>query len=48
MIITVNLGEKTYDVVIEKGVFARAEKELNLNRRVLIVSDDGGVEVVEG
>lgn len=41
MIITVNLGEKTYDVVIEKGVFARAEKELSLNRRVLIVSDDG-------
>ena len=41
MIIPVNLGEKSYDVVIEKGVFARAEKELKLDRRVLIVSDDG-------
>ena len=41
MVNTVHLGEKTYDVVIEKGVFKRAEKELNLNRRVLIVSDEG-------
>lgn len=41
MVNTVHLGEKTYDVVIEKGVFKRAEKELNLNRKVLIVSDEG-------
>lgn len=37
----INLGENSYDVIVEGGVFQRAEKELNLNRRVLIVSDSG-------
>lgn len=41
MIIPVNLGEKSYSVIIEKGIFNRADEELNLNRRVLIVTDDG-------
>lgn len=41
MFVKVNLGEKSYDVAIEKGIFNRAEKELNLSRKVLIVSDDG-------
>ncbi|MBR5646127.1 MAG: 3-dehydroquinate synthase [Treponema sp.] len=40
-IVKVNLNENSYDVLIEKGCFERAEKELNLNRKVLIVSDDG-------
>lgn len=41
MSVRVNLGEKSYDVVIEKGVFKKAENLLNLERKVLIVSDDG-------
>lgn len=41
MSVRVNLGEKSYDVVIEKGVFKKAESLLNLERKVLIVSDDG-------
>ena len=41
MTVNVNLGEKSYDVIIEKGVFDRAGEELNLNRRVLIVTDSG-------
>lgn len=41
MIVHVNLGEDSYDVVIEQGVLQRAEKELNLNRKVLVVSDSG-------
>lgn len=38
-IVKVNLKENSYDVVIEKGIFKKAEEELNLNRKVLIVSD---------
>ena len=41
MIVHINLGADSYDVVIEQGVLARAEKELNLNRRVLVVTDKG-------
>ena len=41
MIIPVKLGERSYDVVIQKGIFNSAEKELKLNRKVLIVTDDG-------
>ncbi len=41
MIIPVKLGERSYDVVIEKGIFNSAEKELKLKRKVLIVTDDG-------
>lgn len=41
MSVKVNLGEKSYDVVIEKGVFKKAENLLNLDRKVLVVSDDG-------
>ena len=41
MIVPVNLGKDSYEVVIERGVLNRAEKEINLDRRVLIISDSG-------
>ncbi len=41
MIITMNLGEHSYDIVIERGVLNNAGKLINLNRNVLIVTDDG-------
>lgn len=41
MIVSINLGVHSYDVVIEQGVLARADKELNLNRKVLVVTDKG-------
>jgi 3-dehydroquinate synthase len=36
-----NLGEDSYDIVVERGVLADASKYLNLNRRVLVVTDSG-------
>ena len=41
MILPVNLGADSYDVVIERGCLARAGEYLNLRRRTLIVTDDG-------
>lgn len=41
MILPIRLGERSYDVVIERGVLFRAGKELDLDRRVLILTDDG-------
>ena len=41
MILTVNLGPRTYDVVIERGCLRRAGELLNLNRKVLVVTDSG-------
>ena len=37
----VELGEDSYDIFIERGILKRAGKLLNLERRVLIVTDDG-------
>ncbi len=45
MILPVRLGERSYDVVIARGVLQRAGEELNLARKVLIVTD-GGVPAV--
>ena len=39
MIIDMNLGVESYDIVVERGVLQRANELLNLNRRVLIVTD---------
>lgn len=39
MIIKVNLPNAPYDIVIEQGVLDRAEKELDLKRKVLVVTD---------
>ena len=41
MTIHVNLKENSYDVTVERGVLARVGELLRLNRRVLIVTDDG-------
>ena len=36
-----NLGEYSYDIVIERGVLSRAAELLDLDRRVCIVTDSG-------
>lgn len=41
MKLTVNLQEKSYDIVIERGILHRIGEYANLNRKVLIISDDG-------
>ena len=39
MILHLNLQENGYDVVVERGCLGRAGELLDLNRRVLIVTD---------
>ena len=34
-----NLGKDSYDIIVERGILLKANKHLNLNRRVLVVSD---------
>ena len=41
MILQVNLGERGYDIVIERGCLARAGEYMPLQRKVLIVTDTG-------
>ena len=41
MIIPVSLGEKSYDVVVEKGALKNIDKYVDLNRKVLVITDDG-------
>lgn len=41
MIIHMNLGQDSYDIVVERGLLAKANKYLNLDRRALIVTDTG-------
>ena len=41
MILKTKLPASSYDIVIESGVLQRLDSYLNLNRRVLIVTDDG-------
>ncbi len=41
MTVTMNLGDRSYDIVIRRGVLNTAGELLNLNRNVLIVTDDG-------
>lgn len=36
-----NLGEDSYDIVVERGILNSAAEQLNLQRRVLIVTDTG-------
>ena len=36
-----NLAEKSYDIVIERGILKEANKYLNLQRKVLILTDTG-------
>ena len=41
MIIPVELGKDSYDIILERGCIRRAGELLNLNRKVLVVTDDG-------
>jgi len=41
MLIPMNLGEHSYDIVVRRGVLACAKQHLNLERRVLVVTDSG-------
>ena len=41
MTIAMNLGTDSYDIIVERGILAHANKHLNLNRRVLVVTDSG-------
>ena len=41
MTIHMNLGADSYDIVVERGILAKAGQYLNLNRRVLVVTDSG-------
>lgn len=41
MIIPINLGESSYDIIVERGALLKANEYLKLNRKVLIVTDDG-------
>ena len=40
MIVKVNLPINAYEIKIERGILKRADEELNLNRKVMIVTDD--------
>lgn len=41
MTIRMHLGEDSYDILVEKGLLAKVKEHLDLNRRVLIVTDSG-------
>lgn len=41
MILNVGLGERAYDIVIERGCLAKASALCNLDRKVLVVTDSG-------
>ena len=36
-----NLGQDSYDVIVERGILEKAKEHLDLNRRVLVVTDAG-------
>ena len=41
MIIPLELGEKSYDIILERGSLGRADSCLKLDRKVLVVTDTG-------
>lgn len=41
MTIHMNLGQSSYDILVERGILAEADRHLNLNRRALVVTDRG-------
>ncbi len=41
MTIHMNLGKDSYDILVKRGILAHAGQHLNLNRRVLLVTDMG-------
>ena len=45
MTLRMELGENSYDIVIERGLLQKAGELLDLDRKVLIVTDDGVPEI---
>ena len=41
MTLSMNLGANSYDIIIEHAALSKAGEYLNLNRKILIVTDDG-------
>ena len=41
MVLNMELGENSYDIVVERGALAKIGTYLNLNRKVLVLTDDG-------
>ena len=41
MTITVHLGTRSYDITLERGAIGRLHQLVNLDRQVLVVTDDG-------
>ena len=41
MSLYMNLGKDSYDIIIERGALNKAESYLNLDRKVLVVTDSG-------
>lgn len=41
MIIPINLGSNSYDIIVERNALKKVNEYFNLNRKVLIVTDDG-------
>lgn len=41
MTIHMDLGQDSYDIIIERGILEKAKEHINLDRRVLIVTDNG-------
>ena len=39
MTLTMELGSRSYDIVVERGILKKAGSLLNLNRKCLIVTD---------
>ena len=44
-VIHINLQENSYDIIVERGILKKAGEHLNLDRRVLIVTDSGVPEI---
>lgn len=45
MNIHLDLNENSYDIIVERGILGQAGKHLNLDRRVLVVTDSGVPEI---
>lgn len=41
MNIHMNLGENSYDIKVERGILKKVSEELNLNRKVFVITDSG-------
>ena len=41
MVLPLNLGENSYDIIIERGALSKIGEYLNLKRKVLVLTDSG-------